>query len=291
MDEKEELKDALARIKATFVLREGSLTLFLTAVIFLKVSGLIPFFTRANWAIIYLVIWLATSLIFRYLVQRQRTPSAINNLYFFYDILIEMPLISLIVYSAGGAEWLGGMFFLFPIVFTNIFFSRRRAVLICTAASLGYALLVLLPYFGLIPFHAYFPLGVNLYQNANYVLANLLFVISTFYLIGLVSNLTTGLLKKRTLELVKAKKDLETEQLALEVKVRSRTEELEQERASLEEKVKERTKELQKRIEDLETLQQLTVGRELRMVELKKEVEGYKEEINHLRAQLSDEKA
>lgn len=47
----------------------------------------------------------------------------------------------------------------------------------------------------------------------------------------------------------------------------------------LERRVKERTKELQMRVEELEKYHLLTVGRELRMIELKKEIETLKGEL------------
>jgi len=53
----------------------------------------------------------------------------------------------------------------------------------------------------------------------------------------------------------------------------------------LEKKVKERTKELQIRIEELEKYHMLTVGRELKMIELKKEAEALKEELNKYKNQ------
>lgn len=46
---------------------------------------------------------------------------------------------------------------------------------------------------------------------------------------------------------------------------------------SLERKVRERTKELQKRVGDLERFHKLTIGRELKMVELKKRIKELKE--------------
>jgi len=45
---------------------------------------------------------------------------------------------------------------------------------------------------------------------------------------------------------------------------------------NLEEKIKERTNELQKRVEELEKFHKLTVGRELKMIELKKEIKKLK---------------
>jgi methyl-accepting chemotaxis protein len=65
----------------------------------------------------------------------------------------------------------------------------------------------------------------------------------------------------------------------LEIKVKERTKELQDLTGSLEEKVKEKTKELQQRINELEKFHNVTVGRELKMIELKKKVEELEKKI------------
>jgi len=64
----------------------------------------------------------------------------------------------------------------------------------------------------------------------------------------------------------------------LEIRVKARTEELEEERKGLAEKVKARTKDLEEKMLELEKFQRLAVGREMKMIELKKEIVKLKEE-------------
>jgi len=73
-------------------------------------------------------------------------------------------------------------------------------------------------------------------------------------------------------ELTEERNKLEEARATLEVKVQARTKQLKELAESLEEKVKDKTKELQNRVDELERFHRLTVGRELRMVELKKEI-------------------
>jgi len=68
------------------------------------------------------------------------------------------------------------------------------------------------------------------------------------------------------------KSALEEAKATLEIKVAARTRELEELAKTREEIIRERTKELQERLEELEKFHQLAAGRELKMIELKKEI-------------------
>jgi C4-dicarboxylate-specific signal transduction histidine kinase len=85
-------------------------------------------------------------------------------------------------------------------------------------------------------------------------------------------------------ELLKIRSELQVAKTVLEIKVKARTEELEELTKTLDQKVGQRTQEveeskkiLEKRVDELERLHNLTVGRELKMLELKKEIKILKE--------------
>lgn len=80
-------------------------------------------------------------------------------------------------------------------------------------------------------------------------------------------------------EIKRSQLSLEEEKTILKIKVKARTKQLEELVESLEDQVKARTQELQKKIEELEKFHQIAIGRELKMIELKKEIEKLKKEL------------
>jgi methyl-accepting chemotaxis protein len=80
-----------------------------------------------------------------------------------------------------------------------------------------------------------------------------------------------------TKELNRYKERIEEEKQVLEIKVIARTRELEIMNKELEEKIKERTKEIEQKLIELERINKLMIGRELKMIELKKELKDKKQ--------------
>jgi hypothetical protein len=71
-------------------------------------------------------------------------------------------------------------------------------------------------------------------------------------------------------------KELKEAKATLEVQIKARTKELRDLTGNLEKQVEEKTKELQVRVEELEKHHRVMVGRELKMIELKEEIERLK---------------
>jgi phage-related minor tail protein len=72
--------------------------------------------------------------------------------------------------------------------------------------------------------------------------------------------------------------ELKEAKITLEIKVQARTDELRKLAETLDEQVKQRTKELQEKLRELEKFREVAVGRELKMIELKKEIGRTKED-------------
>jgi len=96
---------------------------------------------------------------------------------------------------------------------------------------------------------------------------------------GWFANYSTEKLIKANFQERKLRIELGGEKKSLEIKVAVRTKELKELAVALDQRVKERTKDLQEKMKELEKFNRLAVGRELKMIELKKEIERLKEEL------------
>lgn len=283
MDEQSEFKDILARIRATFMLREVLIFVFTAVVLISKITGTLFHTVNATALIVILVVWLLTGFLFRVLVNKQKTSSGVGSLYLIYLLFIELPLLTAIIYNVGAIEWMGPIFFLFPIVYSAIIFPRSKALVVCTAASVYYVVMVLFMHFKVVPYEYSFITKFGPQEMRNYLIDSVFFVVAVFYGIGLSANLFSSMLMKKTVELEDTKEELEEERGFLEVRVRARTRELEEMAKSLEGRVEERTREIKEKMAELEKFHELAVGRELKMVELKQQLKEAEEELDNAR--------
>jgi len=92
---------------------------------------------------------------------------------------------------------------------------------------------------------------------------------------------------KMTRELQETREMMEEEKSTLEVKIDARTRELNELNTELENKVQERTREIEEKLREVEKMSKLMVGREMKMVEIKKQLKEAEEEIERLKKEKS----
>jgi PAS domain S-box-containing protein len=84
-------------------------------------------------------------------------------------------------------------------------------------------------------------------------------------------------------EIEKKIRELEEAKAILEIKVKARKKELEELSQSLKEKIKAKNKELQEKIQELEKFKKFAIGREAKLIELRKEAEKLKKELEEIK--------
>jgi len=118
-----------------------------------------------------------------------------------------------------------------------------------------------------------------MHKNFFYLLFQIITLFAILHFVAEEISTLSGKFRKNQIELIKAKEETEEVKEALEIRVRARTRQLEELAASFEEEAKEKTKELLEKIDELERINKLMIGRELKMIELKEEIARLKSEL------------
>lgn len=271
-------EEALKRYYQMIKIRIFALVAFLAAALFLKEFFQIPFpnllFSLVSFMAISTVIY---DFLFRQI--RNPKPSLIINCYFAY-MLFDLIILTIIIYVIGGVTWIGFIFYGLYIYIGFLLFPRAYSIFYIFYCSFLYTALVIMQYFGVLPLRTIFSLEERVPQNTYYVLSTWMASVIFLWVLGVYGNTFYQMLQGKIEELQKTKQLLEEEKASLGIKVRARVNELWEERKGLEKKVKERTKELEKerqklaeRISELEKFYKVAVGRELKIRELKEEIE------------------
>ncbi len=221
-----------------------------------------------------------------YLVKRIWPGQTVNQVSISYFILqvLEVVAVLIAISKLEGVLYGGITVLLIYVVFCYLGFTRiiypRLLTLFCL---IGYIIAGLVKYFKIIPYTDLQGLGINPYENSNLVLLVMSFMVGSFICVSFYVDVfsrkfldTIHLIGARTLQLKTRENDLQSAKASLEVRVEARTRELRELSETLNEQVQQRTKELQEKIKALEKFQRLSVGRELKMVELKKEIKKLK---------------
>jgi len=265
------LKGVKNDIRLTLIIMFACLILALCARFVFKMS-------LSNFIFIFLFIWILIYFSHNFFVRNQKNSKDLHNFHF-KNNLIDIVFLTVIIHFLGGVEWIGAIFYLCVLAWVSSVLSKKKVFFLCVFSIFCYTELATLEYFGILSHRAVFSASAGSYQDPIYIFIQILTLAIVFLFV--VENYSTlaEAFKKNQEKLISVQEDIEESKNVLEIKVSARTRELQELAKKQEETIKERTKEIQEKLEDMERFQKLAIGRELKMIELKKEIKKLKEKF------------
>ena len=269
----------LERFNTNLRMRVPIIASYLFILLILKELFGIPF-PLATFFVVSFMLFSSVALAF-YFDRLPTREEIIINAFFFYTML-DLFLLTVVIYYLGGVTWLGFIFYSFYLILNFMTFSRKQAISLTIWIVFLYLLLVLFQYFQILPFSSPFLPGNQNQSAFPYVFATGVAYISTFILVAYYSDGFYQLYAKKISGLRETKEILDREKNSLQQRIEERIEELGKEREGLQARVEARKKELEKeervlqeRREEMERFKKITLGREKKLKELSRELERF----------------
>ena len=201
-----ELAEIQARIKRGNKMKTTALLVFLALICLARWGWGLPL---PNRIIILIIFWLGVSSVYGLLVGGQTSVKMIRMIYSRY-FLLEMLILTFLLYFLGLGGWMGAIFYIFPIIYANSILGRKEGRLITLVAILYYLFPVLLDYYQVLSHRRIFAtFDLGLYRNTPFVPVSSLVVIWVFVFAGYTSSVFSDMLRKRSRELLGRTRELE----------------------------------------------------------------------------------
>lgn len=273
--QEENRKELILQLCLTFVYRRTiALVLFLGFIAgyyFLDVDS------KKLLAMMFLLfLWFFSTFLAESVIKEKASQSWVENTYFAY-FLFEFFLFVSMAHFVGGIAWVGPFFIIIGLVFAYIYLSRPKAFFVTFFVIFLVSILFVLEYKFVIPHLSIFKF--DLFNDVYYVLITFIAFWSFAIAVGFNLSVFSDILRKRSDALIEAYNRTQDIKDSLEIRVRARKEELKELTTKLDREVKKKSKESEDKIAILEEANKETVKRELKMIELKKEIKSLKEEL------------
>lgn len=285
----ENLKSIKEDIKFTQIILVGFFLVALVGKLFLKISLSLEIFLGISF------LFFLYRFFHPWRLKKVKTNQDLLRGYFFQTFL-DICVLTLIIFYLGTSEWIGFSLYALTLGSSSLLLPKRELLFLILFTFLVYTGLVFAEYFELIPPHHFLPGLVGVHKHLNYLIIQIFtaaafffFLCGNLYVFAQKYRQTREELLEEKEELKKAHEELDEAKKVLEIKIQARTRELRELAESLEEQVKERTKELKQKLEELERFRRLTVGRELKMIQLKQEIEKLREKLKRFNSQSFNE--
>jgi F0F1-type ATP synthase membrane subunit b/b' len=269
--EEEITKELISQIHLSFNIRKIILALFLLmSSIFFLIYGEEIFYILESIVLVF--IWLILVFIFDPIIKKQKSEKSLENINFLY-VLLEFFILIIAIYYAGSISGIGIIFYILALIYAYNYLSKKRAFLVNAFAIVLLLGLVSFEFFNLLP-HRY-NFYYDLFANPQYVFVTTLTFCLFLIFLGWTLNFFINMLRQRNAAILNKYKEIQEIKDSLEIRVEARKKELEELSQNLKVKVKEKKEELQRKIDELEKANKKIVERELKILELKKELKGF----------------
>jgi len=196
------LEEMRAIVERTFLVRRITLGIFcLVAVVVIGFPGF-----RFNPLFSVPFAWLVLTVPFLWLLRRQKTLRALQNVYAAF-FGVEIVLISFLIHRLGGLEWIGLVFYLFTVIYANFFLPPLAGFVVTGLAVGGYALVGVLEYFGVLVHVPAFG-AAQPHRNWTYVAATLLVASGLYAVLAYTVRTFAGIYERQRKELERRERAL-----------------------------------------------------------------------------------
>lgn len=194
------------RLRTLMFLRVLFVSVILGALIIIRFRGTHVDITHAQSApYILLAVIYFTNIVYIFLIKYLGR----IRLQAYFQLFFDTAFITVFIYTTGGIDSIFSFLFILNIISGGILFSRKGGIIIASASSILYGLMLDLHYYGLIH-----PLGsrVNIVSDgysSSFLFYTILVNMAAFYMVGYLSGFLAEQIKKSRAELKETRLDLD----------------------------------------------------------------------------------
>ncbi len=201
----ESREDSLKKLKVLVIFRVIIITLLLSIILFIQLKKGVAFFITPN-NLVYYFIGLTYFITLIYVPLLTRTKDV--QKFAFVQHIVDVLLITLLIYLTGGIESFFVIAYIFSIISGSIILYKRGAYFIASISSIAYGTFLDLEYYGVIV-PLYNSLSSGYHYSGSYVLYRILVYVLAFFIVAFLSSHLAEELRRKRSELIQKQDDYE----------------------------------------------------------------------------------
>jgi two-component system sensor histidine kinase PilS (NtrC family) len=202
----ESWEDSIKKLKVLVMFRVIIITLLLSIILFIQLKKGVTFFIITPNNLVYYFIGLTYLITLIYVPLLTKTKDV--KKFAFLQHIVDVLLITLLIYLTGGIESFFVIAYIFSIISGSIILYKRGAYFIASISSIAYGTFLDLEYYGIIQ-PLYNSLSSGYHYSSGYVLYRILVYAVAFFVVAFLSSHLAEELRRKRSELIKKQDDYE----------------------------------------------------------------------------------